>query len=190
MPEPSMGQMKEDQDLTDEVIIKAMGRDQSALALIFDLYARRVYRYLYSRVNNVMDAEDLLTQTFMKVLEALPGYQHQQQFTAWIFRIARSKAIDHFRRQRPSSPLEENISDGRHANSILENVIQYQDVEKLGRLLQDLEEEELELLRLRFVADLTFVEIAALLGRKEDAVRKSVQRILNRLYGQMEVQNA
>jgi RNA polymerase sigma-70 factor (ECF subfamily) len=190
MPESNMGQMKEDKGLTDEVIMRAMRNDQSALALIYDFYARRIYRYLYSRVNNVMDAEDLLTQTFMKVLEALPGYRHQQQFTAWIFRIARSKAIDHFRRQRQSSPLEENISDGHHANSILEIVVQRQDVEKLGRLLADLEDEELELLRLRFVADLTFVEIAALLGRRENAVRKSVQRILNRLYGQMEVQNA
>jgi RNA polymerase sigma factor (sigma-70 family) len=72
---------------------------------------------------------------------------------------------------------------------LLENVIDDQALDKLRRLFNALDEDEREQLRLRFVGELSFVEIGALLGRKEDAVRKSVQRILVRLYGQMEVRN-
>ena len=53
-----------------------------------------------------------------------------------------------------------------------------------------LDDDERELLRLRFVVDLSYVEIAELVGRKEDAVRKSVNRILERLHVQMEAKNA
>jgi RNA polymerase sigma-70 factor (ECF subfamily) len=55
--------------------------------------------------------------------------------------------------------------------------------------MQTLADEERELIRLRYVAQLSFVEIAELMGGKEDAVRKSLTRLLRRLANQMEVQN-
>jgi RNA polymerase sigma-70 factor (ECF subfamily) len=106
-----------------------------------------------------------------------------------MFQIARNKAMDHFRRQRPTTTMNEALMDPQ-AGRLLENVIDDQATQKLRRLFQSLEEDERELLRLRFVVELSFVEMAALLGRKEDAVRKSVQRILARLHAQMEVQHA
>jgi len=56
--------------------------------------------------------------------------------------------------------------------------------------LRLLEDDERELIRLRFTAELSFVQIGQLLGRSEDAVRKSIRRILDRLAVQMEAQNA
>lgn len=57
-------------------------------------------------------------------------------------------------------------------------------------LLQSLDEDRRELLRLRFVVNLIYIEIAGMLGRKENAMRKSVNRILERLPVQMEAKNA
>ena len=171
-----------------ETIIAAQRGDKSALGIIYDGYARRLYRYLHSRVHNAMDAEDLLTQTFIQVLETLPSYRHRGQFTAWIFQIARNKVIDHFRRRRELVDMKDDLRDGSSVNNFLENVIRRQNAEHLDRLLKTLDEDELELVRLRFVADLSYGEMAELLGRKEDAVRKSLQRTLNRLYAQMEAQ--
>ena len=174
----------------DEVLIADAARgDQAALAAIYAAYARRIYRYFYSRVGNAADAEDLCAQTFLGMLEALPRYRHRGQFAAWIFQIARNKAMDHFRRRRMVTAVDEALIDPQ-ADRLLENVIDAETTQKLKRLFHSLAEDERELLRLRFVVELSFVEIGALLGRKEDAVRKSVQRILTRLYGQMEVHNA
>jgi RNA polymerase sigma-70 factor, ECF subfamily len=169
-------------------IQKAIRGQESALAEIYDAYARDIYRYIFSKVGNPHDAEDLTAQTFMSVLEAVPRYRHRGQFSAWIFQIARNKVMDHFRRSK-RDPLEIPV-DLAYSDSTLERIIKGQAYERLASLLKTLAEEERELIRLRYAAQLSFVEIAGLLGKKEDAVRKSLTRLLERLSRQMEAQNA
>jgi RNA polymerase sigma-70 factor (ECF subfamily) len=170
------------------LIHEAMKGNSPALAAVYDFYARRIYRYFYSRVEDTEDAYDLTAQTFLSMIEALPRYQHRGHFTAWIFQVARSKAMDFFRRDHSKIQKEANLS-GIVFNETLEKVIQDQTVEALRLMIQRLDEDERELLRLRFVVDLSYVEIAELLGRKDDAVRKSVKRIIEHLYVQMEVEH-
>lgn len=184
-----MGRKEAPPSPDDALILKAMKGDETALAAVYDFYAPRIHRYFYSRVENAEDAEDLTGQTFMSIIKALPRYQHRGQFTAWVFQIARSKVMDFFRRNH-SQVREEADIDGRVFDDTLEKVIQGQTIQRLQLNIQLLEEDERELLRLRFVSDFTYLEIAQLLGRKEDAVRKSVNRILERLHAQLEAENA
>ncbi|MFZ5909689.1 MAG: RNA polymerase sigma factor [Chloroflexota bacterium] len=81
------------------------------MAAIYDAYARRIYRYIYSHIGNAADVEDLTSQTFLGVLEALPRYRHHGQFAAWIFQIARFKAMNHFRLRRDISTVTEVLID-------------------------------------------------------------------------------
>jgi RNA polymerase sigma-70 factor (ECF subfamily) len=171
----------------DLIVQKAVRGDRSARAQIYDAYARDVYRYLYSKVGNTPDAEDLTAQTFMAVLESLPRYRHSGKFSAWIFQIARNKVMDHFRRSK-QDPLEIPL-DLAHSDGTLEHIIRSQTYEQLALLLRTLADEERELIRLRYVVQLSFVEIGEVTGRKEDAVRKSLKRLLERLSTQMEVLN-
>ena len=172
-----------------ETIRFAQAGDEAALAQIYVSYARLIYRYHYSRVGNPADAEDLTSQTFMAVLESLPRYQHRGRFTAWMFQIARNKAMDHFRGNHKMSNVTESVADTVQADA-LEAVYQKESKTRLKRLIQTLDEDERELLRLRFTAELSFVQIGQLLGRTEDAVRKSIRRILDRLAVQMEARHA
>lgn len=188
MSNQNMGRKDAPRELEDALILEAMKGDPPALAVVYDFYARRIFRYFYSRVENTEDADDLTAQTFLSAIEALPRYQHRGQFTAWIFQIARSKAMDFFRRDHSKVQKEADLS-GVVFDETLEKVIQGQTVETLRLMIQQLDEDERELLRLRFVVDLSYVEIAELLGRKEDAVRKSVNRIIERLYIRMEAQH-
>lgn len=171
-----------------DVIQRALEGDRSVLAQIYDEYAKPVYRYLYSRVGNAADAEDLTSQTFMAVLEALPRYQHRNSFTAWVFQIARDKAMDHFRVKHASAEIPEWVSNPAQVDA-LEALAGTETRRQLRVLLHGLDEDERELIRLRYSAELSFVEIARLLGRKEDAVRKSIRRLLDRLSIQLEAQN-
>ena len=172
-----------------ETIQRALKGDRSALAQIYDTHARPIYRYHYSRAGNAADAEDLTSQTFMAVIEALPRYQHRNHFTAWVFQIARSKLMDHFRRNHAHSEIDEWVADPAQVDA-LEAVVRDEVHVRLMSLLHLLDEDERELIRLRYSAELSFVEIAHLLGRKEDAVRKALRRVLDRLSIQMEAQNA
>jgi RNA polymerase sigma-70 factor (ECF subfamily) len=188
MSNQNMGRKDAPPELEDALILEAMKGDPPALAAVYDFYARRIFRYFYSRVENSADADDLTAQTFLSVIEALPRYQLRGQFTAWIFQIARSKIMDFFRRNHSKVQKEAGLS-GIVFDETLEKVIQGQTVETLRLMIQLLDEDERELLRLRFVVDLSYVEIAELLGRKEDAVRKSVNRIIERLYARMEAEH-
>lgn len=172
------------------LIQRATQGDQSALGTIYNTYAKSIYRYLYSRVGNVPDAEDLTAQTFLAVIEFLPRYQHRNHFTAWIFQIARNKAMDFFRsNHHAQAEIKESVPDPTQSD-VLEALIVDESQVRLKSLIHLLNEDERELIRLRYTAELSFVEIAHLLGRKEDAVRKTLRRILDRLSIQMEAQNA
>ncbi|MBK8782507.1 MAG: sigma-70 family RNA polymerase sigma factor [Anaerolineales bacterium] len=175
-------------EVDSKTVQRALEGDQSALAQIYDAYAKPIYRYHLSRVGNAPDAEDLTAQTFLAVIESLVRYQHRDNFTAWIFQIARNKLMDHFRRNHSHGEIHESVVDPAQGD-VLEAVVRDESRVRLKSLLHLLDEEERELIRLRYTAELSFVEIAQLLGRKEDAVRKAIRRILDRLSIQMEAQN-
>jgi RNA polymerase sigma-70 factor (ECF subfamily) len=159
--------------------------DPEAFGRLYEHYVQSIYRYLYSRVGTVHVAEDLTSQTFMAAFRSLPRYHERGQFSAWLFRIARSKLMDHYRGSRPEESLE--AADGLEAGpDTLASVMQNETLSRLHLLISQLEDDEQELIRLRFVADLSFAEMADLLGRREEAVKKSVYRLLARLRGQME----
>jgi RNA polymerase sigma-70 factor, ECF subfamily len=172
-----------------QTVQRALEGDRSALAHIYNACVKSIYRYHYSRVGNAPDAEDLTSQTFMAVIESLPRYQHRNNFTAWVFQIARNKLMDHFRGNHSHGEIEEWVADPAQVDA-LEAVVRNESRARLKSLLHVLDEEERELIRLRYTAELSFVEIAHLLGRREDAVRKAIRRILDRLSIQMEAQNA
>ena len=178
---------KEQPCIDDSVISQAQKGDKDALGRIYDTYINPIFRYQFSRVGNKFDAEDLTSQTFMAILESLPRYKFHGYFSAWVFRIARNKAMDFFRAQRRN--LGEMPLHLTYHDDVLEKIIQGQTCEELSALLQSLKEEEREVIRLRYVAQLTYIEIACILGRKEDAVRKSLTRLLEKLSCQLEVQD-
>jgi RNA polymerase sigma-70 factor, ECF subfamily len=153
-------------------------------AEFYDRYVQAVYRYLYYRTGNSADAEDLTSQTFLSALETLPKYQHKGMFAAWIFRIARGKTIDHLRRQKKQQPLDD--AHPAEASDLLSQAADADEIATLTALIRDLDENEQELVRLRYTAGLPFAQIASLLDSNENTVKKSTYRILARLHKELE----
>lgn len=172
---------------TDELrIIQAARQDPRAFGELYLLYVERVFRYLYSRVGSVPDAEDLTSQTFLVALESLSRLRQDRLFAPWLFTIARSKAMDSFRQKKNTASIDD-VADISVENDPLSGVIQSDQAEALAKLVHALPEGERELLRLRFLAEMSFPEIAHLLQRNESAVKKSIYRLLARLHSQLEV---
>jgi len=167
-------------------LIAAAKKDPREFGQIYQLYIQSIFRYLYSRIGSLPEAEDATAQTFLAALEALDRYQHRGHLAAWLFAIARRKAMDAFRRQRQQVPLEyaENVPA---ETDVLQQVIQTEQIAALAKLIRALPEEEHELIRLRYIAELSFSEIGRLLNRSEDSVKKSLYRLLARLQSQLEV---
>ena len=121
----------------------------------------------------------------MSAFENLPRYQHRGNFAAWLFAIARNKAADFFRSQlsRVRAAVDNRTATG---NDPLLKMMQDEEIGRLKQLMRKLPEEAQELIRLRFVAGLTFPQIAAVLHKREETVKKRFYRLLARLERRME----
>ena len=166
-------------------LVAAAQNDPVAFGELYDRYVQPIYRYIYSRVGSAHEAEDITSQTFVAAYESLRRYRERGQFSAWLFRIARSKMNDHFRRSRREVGLEA-VGEILEREDALGTLIRAEELSRVRSIISQLSEDEQELIRLRYVADLSFVEIANLLGRREDAVKKTVYRLLARLKSQLE----
>jgi RNA polymerase sigma-70 factor (ECF subfamily) len=171
---------------TEAQLIAAAQHNLGAFDALYVLYAERVFRFLYSRVGLRAEAEDLTAQTFLAAMEAFPRYRHRGHFAAWLFSIARNKTNDHFRRGKPHAELDE-IAEMAGEYDLFAEVISREQRDALRSQLSQLREDEREILQLRYVAELSFAEISSLLGRSEDAVKKSLYRSIERLQSRLEV---
>jgi RNA polymerase sigma-70 factor (ECF subfamily) len=169
-------------------IIKAAREDPKAFGELYKLYVEPVFRYLYSRVGNVHEAEDITAQAFLVAFESFDRFREDRHFASWLFTIARNKAMDHFRQRKDLSSIDE-AANIPVENDPLSGMIQVEQMTALSKLIQALPEEDRELLRLRFLAAMSFPEIAHFLHRNEGAVKKSIYRLLARLHSQLEVSN-
>ena len=173
----------------DASLVKAARRDPAAFAALYWRYVTPVYRYLYSRVGHAADAEDLTAQVFTEALEGLSRYREGGSFAAWLFTIARHKAADHHRRQRPYVTLSEALDRPDEDEDPLARVVRNEALRRLAALVAQLDEEQQELLRLRFAGGLTYGEMGALTGRSEAAVKMAMHRLLRRLEAEWEEGN-
>ncbi len=169
-------------------IIKAARKDPKAFGELYKLFVEQVFRYLYSRLGNVHDAEDTTAQTFLAAFESFDTFRQNGHFAPWLFTIARNKAVDHFRQRKNAAAIVEMVDISVEYDP-LSGIIQSEQATALSKLIQELPEEERELLRLRFLAEMSFPEIAYFLQRNEEAVKKSIYRLLARLHSQLEVSN-
>src|SRR5215471_17827083 len=102
---PSRGVSSQDLKL---LVEQAQRGNRQALEELYLLHFDRIYSYLHMSVGNRHDAEDLTTQTFLKMLESIKRFRWQSApFSAWLFRIAHNLAMDHFRANRRWQPEEE-----------------------------------------------------------------------------------
>jgi len=170
----------------DASLVKAAQRDPAAFATLYRRYVTPIYRYVYSRLGNVADAEDLTARVFTETLEGLHRYREQGNFAAWLFTIARHRVTDYYRRQRPNLSLNAALDSPADGTDPLAHVVQEEALRRLAALVAQLDEEQQELLRLRFAAGLTYREIGRIMGRSGAAIKMAIHRLLRRLEAEWE----
>lgn len=168
--------------LDDAALVKHARKDAEAFAVLYHRYLTPLYRYLYRRLGNEKDAEDLTAQVFTEALEGLAAYRERGRFASWLFTIARRRLVDLYRQRVPDA-LDDPPDGAPGPQAAIEEGETYS---RLALLLQRLDGDQQELLRLRFSAGLEFAEIAAVLGRRVGAVKMNFYRTLERLRSQWE----
>ena len=166
------------------------GDSESRKALaeaLFQRYAPTIFAFLLQQTTSREDAEDILLEVFTAALE-----QHQQlgQFSEerqrlWLWRIARNKLIDAYRRnqRRPSVSVEQVLDDlfADSTEAPEHELLRWEEYAELHSALQSLPLLQQRVLKLRFVNGLRSSEIASLVGKSDIAVRAMLSRTLNQL---------
>jgi RNA polymerase sigma-70 factor (ECF subfamily) len=174
-------------------LINRARTDPEAFGQLYERYVERIYNYIYFRVGNVEDAEDLTAKVFMKALNAIGGYRHMGlPFSAWLYRIAHNQVAnfhrDHSRiTEIPIDQLELPALSQKMTMPEI-NALHDQEAACLLRLVQDLPDDKRELVLLKVVHDLSNQEIGAILNRSESAIKSLYHRTLLELRESMRLQ--
>jgi RNA polymerase sigma-70 factor (ECF subfamily) len=141
-------------------------------------------------VGNRHDAEDLTTQTFLKMLESIAKFRWQSApFSAWLFRIAHNLSMDHFRSRRRWQP-EEEVPEvpGEEEPSAELQAMQSIGRQSMLELIEDLSPEQQQVLTLKFVFNFQNGDVATILGKTEGAIKSLQHRALVSLQKQVQQQ--
>jgi RNA polymerase sigma-70 factor, ECF subfamily len=181
---------KESTQAVRRLVERAQAGDRQALEELYLLHFDRIYSYLHMSVGNRHDAEDLTTQTFMKMLESIKRFRWQAApFSAWLFRIAHNLAMDHFRASRRWQPEEEVPEPtGETEPSAEAAALQAIGRQSMLELIEDLSQEQKQVLTLKFVFNLPNAEVATVLGKTEGAIKSLQHRALVSLQKQISQQ--
>lgn len=164
------------------LILRAKAGDRAAFNALYREYVSPVYRYVFVRLRNKSDAEDVTQETFMKAFQAMARYRDERDgMLPYLFTIARNLLINHTRKKRPENALPEDID--KYAGS--ERTSRVTEEREVSEVIQDalgfLSEAEREVVELRFFGERSYAEIATLLGKREDAIRQHIARSLKKL---------
>src|SRR3954454_9549594 len=174
------------------LVERAQQGERAALEELYLIHFDRIYSYLHVSVGNRHDAEDLTTQTFLKMLESIGKFRWQSApFSAWLFRIAHNLAMDHFRANKRWQP-EEDVPepDPDESTSAEHGALQAIGKKSMLELIEDLSAEQQQVLTLKFVFNFANAEAATILGKTEGAIKSLQHRALGSLQKQLNERDA
>ena len=166
---------------------RAAAGDADAFGVLYDRYMDAVYRYVFYRVRNEAEAEDVTSDVFMRALRAIPKYEPRQAFLAWLYRIARNAVIDRSRRRAARQQVSfEDALAHPNADQVVnpdEGLLAGSDASVVRRAMQQLTPLQQEILVLRYVEGYDTKTISKLVGKRDGTIRGIEFRALSALRG-------
>lgn len=171
-------------DWDEQACIEATKQDPERFGEVYDHYVDRIYSYIYHRVGNTHDAEDLTSRTFYRALSHLQSYENQGiPFSAWLYRIAHNLVANWHRDRgrRPVVALDELVLKSASEPHPEEMAATEDDARLLREGIRKLDPVRQELLVLKFTEGLSNAEIGKIMGRTEGAIKSLYHRTLLQL---------
>lgn len=153
-----------------ELIRSYLTGNEASLTELVLRHQDRVSAYVHSQIRDRHLAQDIIQETFLKVVKTLKrgDYKEEGKFAQWLMRIAHNLVIDYFRRQK-RFPIVENSDEydiferlWLKERSVEEQIIYDQIIRDVARLIHYLPEEQKEVVRMRLYENMSFKEIAEL----------------------------
>lgn len=162
--------------------VEAAKKDPARFGVLYNKYHEQIFRFIYQRVDDKEAAFDATSQVFLKALTNLHKYEFRGvPFASWLYRIAKSEVNQLFRQNKAQRTINvESVHLYDMIDEMEENRLEeYHD--KLMDVISDLEEDDLQLIEMRYFEKRPFKEIGEILEITENNAKVKVYRILERL---------
>lgn len=135
-------------------------RENIEFERIYDEYKGKVKGYVHSRVSNVHDAEDLVSEVFVKVLKGLSGFdENKASISTWIYTITRNTVTDYFRKAKCFCELSDVLLGD---DDIDGKILCEETLVQLANALESLSQRERDIIILRYYGEKTLKEISGM----------------------------
>ena len=162
-----------------KLIQRAQQGEPKVVGEIYERYQLAIFRYLYYKVGDLQTAEDLTSEVFIRMINALPETNlNKFSFQAWLFRIARNLSIDHYRSTNKRKEIELDENQIPNHENPLDLVEQGLTSEKLSLALDQLSTNQRDVIVMRFVNGMTIREVAQVMNRSQDSIKGLQRRAL------------
>ena len=164
-----------------QIINKVKNGDAEAFGMLYEQYAEMIFRYIYSHLENRLDAEDLTEDIFIRAWRSLPQYDERGlPFSAFLFRIARNSLIDFYRQKKPLQSLDEIEIQSNQVGPEEAVELTFENLDLRDTIAQ-LREDYRNVVIFRFLSGLSPEETAQVMQRSVGAVRVLQHRALSML---------
>lgn len=158
--------------------------DKGAAEKLYSELVGKTFGFCVSRVRHRHQAEDLTQDIFLKVVDGIHTFNPGSGvFSVWFWQIARNTLTDHYRRAKDLSFSD--VSETRIETASIDNpetrAEESLERRRLNEFLKSLPEEDQELFRLHYLADLSYREISKILNKSEGSLRVSVSRLKEKI---------
>ena len=158
---------------SDQILVKSyLNGDETAFEVLIRKHKDKVFAFILSKIKNYNIAHDVFQDTFIKVINSLKTgkYNEEGKFLPWVMRIANNLVIDHFRKATKMRTIAPNndfdifdvLQDGE--KNMEDNMVNSQVLKDLRKLIEYLPEDQKEVLKMRYYAELSFKEISESTG--------------------------
>ena len=163
------------------IIKGAIRGKSSAFGLLYDHYQPRIYRFIYLKVSHREEAEDLTHQVFLSSWQNIGNYKFKGfPFSSWLYQIARNQVIDYYRTKKKNVSLE-SIADPEVESSSEKTIDSNLELKRIRQAITKLNQEQQDVIIMRFIDDLSPQEVAVALNKTSGAVRLLQHRAIKNL---------
>lgn len=173
------------------LICEAQAGNAASFGALYDLYAPRIYRFIFVKTGNRTDAEDLTHEVFLSGWRTIAGWQKRDSvpFSSWLYQIARNRVIDWYRTAKSNPSLDEMIAGNSLPTELvstggaglMQALHQKFELQTVMDAVRELTPDQQDVIVMRFVEDLTPEETGAAIGKTASGVRLIQHRAIQKL---------
>jgi len=167
-----------------ELILECQKGNTQAFGALYDKYIKKIYDFIYYKTHHKETAEDLTSQTFFKVLNAIQSVDPNRSFVSWLYKIAQNTVIDYYRTKRNHSDVDDmwDLADGTDILGDLDTKAKIVELKKYMKKLSSLER---DVVIMRVWQEMPYKEIAEVVGKSEANCKMIFSRSLSKLRDMM-----